>query len=164
MTGTDLAARILEGRTACNRCGAELSTYSTDTCLFCRKPLCGPCWEAFGDCGHPELVELNRRQAERRRLLRAKGSGRWTIDRLSRYYGLNMEDTGKYLRLFCLGTRRPGDGRLLWLSPQDARRFGEALDVRRRRMNHKILYRPPWPEWLRHLWTEAGYTAPPLKP
>lgn len=160
---TDLAARINAGRTTCARCAAPLGQYSTDACLWCKRPLCGPCWEAFGECGHPELVELDRRRAERRKFLRSKGSGRWTVARIARYYGMTTETATGYLRAFCLGTRR-ADGRLLWLSPQDARRFGEALEIRRRRMNHKILYRPPWPEWLRQAWAEAGYTEPPLKP
>ena len=160
---TDLAARIVEGRTACSRCGSPLTQYSTDTCVWCRLPLCGPCWEAFGDCGHPELVELDRRRADRRKMLRAKKQNRWTIESIARFYEMGRDTADGYIRAFCLGTRNT-EGRLLWLSPQDARRFGEALKIRRARMDHKLLYRPPWPEWLRQAWTEAGLTAPPLKP
>ena len=160
---SDLAARIVEGRTTCARCGSPLTQYSTDTCVWCRQPLCGPCWEAFGDCGHGELIELDRRRAERRKMLRAKKQNRWTIESIARFYEMSRDTADGYIRAFCLGTRN-GEGRLLWLSPQDARRFGEALKIRRARMDHKLLYRPPWPEWLRQAWTEAGLTAPPLKP
>lgn len=160
---SDLGARITEGRTICTRCGAALGQYSTDTCVWCRQSLCPDCWTKYGDCGHPELVELDRRRAERRRMLRARRENRWTIPALARFYEMGLRTATNYTRLFCLGTR-DAEGRLKWLSPQDAQRFGEALKIRRARMDHKLLYRPPWPEWLRQAWTEAGYTEPPLKP
>lgn len=161
---TDLAAQITQGRTVCTRCGAALSPYTTDACIWCRRALCPQCYRTWGHCGEPEVVELLNRLAERQRLLAAYRAGSWNADRLGKFYGLRRLSTvTQYAKLFGLG-RYSRAGYFIDMSPAEAERFGEALTVCRRRREPAIFYRPPWPEWLRVHWRKAGYAEPPLKP
>lgn len=37
----------------CARCNGVLNTAEPIPCSFCEEPLCIPCGEVFGECGHP---------------------------------------------------------------------------------------------------------------
>jgi len=160
---TELANQIRAGRTACSRCGGELSTYTTDVCWYCRLPLCADCYRNPGHCGHDDAVEILRRLAERRKLLAQQRAGRWTLGRLAAFYGVGERGASKYCRLWGLGQRNRAN-QVIALSGEDVRKFGEALEVLRLRRNPSIVYRPPWPEWVRIYWREQGYKENPIKP
>lgn len=162
---SELAARITEGRTACSGCGAALNPYTTDTCVWCRQPLCSACYTESGSCGHPELDELRRREAARRLLLHQRTSNRWTLIRLAKFHGTTSERAGRLCKLWGLG-RLSSSGQVARLSPEDVAHFGEAIEVLTLRRNPRVLYRPPWPEWVRVHWQRQGYTKAtyPLKP
>jgi hypothetical protein len=40
------------------RCDADVAD-TPDLCWWCGDSLCPSCWEAFGDCGHPEADKAN---------------------------------------------------------------------------------------------------------
>jgi len=51
----------------CNNCKTPMwDTEIVERCWYCYGPLCGPCWEKSGHCGHPEADEANRKTRERR--------------------------------------------------------------------------------------------------
>ena len=47
----------------CARCGAVIPVGEEEFCWYCAGPLCSPCWEEFGHCGHPEADAINARIA-----------------------------------------------------------------------------------------------------
>lgn len=51
-----------EEPTACGRCCGDLAG-SAELCWGCLGPLCWRCWESAGECGHPELAGIARREA-----------------------------------------------------------------------------------------------------
>jgi hypothetical protein len=42
----------------CGRCGVPVDDINMEVCIGCEGPLCVLCWEAFGECGHPELRQM----------------------------------------------------------------------------------------------------------
>jgi hypothetical protein len=49
--------------TKCGRCSLNVGA-STFYCWWCGAPLCSPCGDGLGHCGHPEAEESVERSAE----------------------------------------------------------------------------------------------------
>jgi len=53
--------------TACGRCGARVSSHKAtyvpagtwESCWYCLGPLCYPCWDELGHCGHRGAEAIN---------------------------------------------------------------------------------------------------------
>ena len=45
-------------RVACGKCKKEIGIEEAEHCWYCTRHLCVKCWDEFGECGHPEVVEL----------------------------------------------------------------------------------------------------------
>lgn len=45
----------------CGACKTTLKEEDAQVCWFDLKPLCFPCWDAVGHCGHPEADRVNNR-------------------------------------------------------------------------------------------------------
>lgn len=46
----------------CRRCGITIPHGKEETCWVCGGPLCYVCWDAAGECGHPEVNKHAPRQ------------------------------------------------------------------------------------------------------
>ena len=44
----------------CGRCKKAVTKGKEEWCWFCPEPLCYPCWEEVGHCGHPEADAINK--------------------------------------------------------------------------------------------------------
>jgi hypothetical protein len=52
---------VSEAGVKCGGCEDVLAHGEAEMCWWCKAPLCAPCWDRFGHCGHPEAEAENER-------------------------------------------------------------------------------------------------------
>ena len=166
--GLNLADK-LRGEVECSRCRGPLAAYSEDRCWWCLAPLCEECWIDPGTCAacEVEAAEVLRRLADRRRLSRQakETQGIWNLKKLARFLGLHPVTVAEQCLRYCIGDRVPvkGGGVEWRFSQVEVDRLvavKKIAVIRRSPQRWELLYKPPWPEWLRVRWQERG--IPPL--